>query len=63
MPMQKRIVYSLRVFTELKEKGFDPVATSQNPFKDKFICWVYDKTPEFDAAFDAIMLRKGEVRK
>lgn len=62
MLTSRKIVYSLRVFMELQERGINPMATSQNPFKDKFICWIYDKTPEFDAAFDAIMLREGRAK-
>jgi hypothetical protein len=55
MPNAKKIIYSLRVYLELKEKGIVPVATTENPKKSNFICWIYDKTPELDVALKEIM--------
>lgn len=55
MPNAKKIIYSLRVYLELKEKGIVPVATTENPKKSNFICWIYDKTPELDIALKEIM--------
>ena len=57
MPMlnTKKIIYSLRVYLELKERGFDPIATSQNPQKPNFLCWIYERTPELDVALNELI--------
>lgn len=31
MPNAKKIIYSLRIYLELKEKGFEPIAVTSNP--------------------------------
>lgn len=55
MPIAKKIIYSLRIYLELKERGIEPVATTENPKKSNFICWIYEKTPELDIALKEIM--------
>ena len=55
MPISKKIIYSLRVYLALKELGFEPIATTQNPTKPNFLCWIYDKTPEFEQALDLLI--------
>ena len=60
MPNANKIIYSLRIYIALKEKGFEPIATSSKPQKPNFMCWIYDKTEEFEAALDEIMESKNE---
>lgn len=48
--MSKKIIYSLRVFLALTERGFEPIATTKNPAHEDFMCWIYDYTPELEAA-------------
>ena len=53
-----KVVYSLRIFIKLNDLGFQPKATMPNPNNNKLNCWVYEATPDFLAAFEALV---GEV--
>lgn len=55
MQNSKKIIYSLRIFLKLKEKGFEAIATTPNPNNSKLICWIYDRTPEFIQVLNEIM--------
>lgn len=55
-----KIIYSLRIFLKLKELGYYPIATSENPNKPGFICWIYQKTPEFLRDLDSIIQKGGK---
>ena len=55
MPNANKIIYSLRVYLQLKEIGIEPIATTNNPNKPNFLCWIYKKTPELIAALEEIM--------
>ena len=60
MPNQKlKIVYSLRIHVALQQQGFTYVSEMKNPQNPHLNCWVYAATPDFIAAFEALM---GEVR-
>ena len=60
MPNQKvKIVYSLRIHVALQQLGFAHITEMKNPQNPHLNCWVYDVTPDFTAAFEALM---GEVR-
>lgn len=60
MPNQKlKIVYSLRIHVALQQQGFAYVSEMKNPQNPHLNCWVYAATPDFLAAFEALM---GEVR-
>ena len=50
-----KIIYSLRIYLRLKEKGIEPIATTSNPQKPNFICWIYNKDEAFEKALDEIM--------
>lgn len=50
----RKIIYSLRVMTELAIRGFQPIAAMPNPKNAEFNCWVYDLTPELQAALDEV---------
>jgi len=50
-----KTVYSLRVRQQLREKGFEPLAELDNPYKEWLKCWRYLITPEFEKAFSEIM--------
>lgn len=59
MPNQKvKIVYSLRIHVALQQQGFVHITEMKNPQNPHLNCWVYAATPEFTAAFEALM---GEV--
>ena len=51
----KKIIYSLRVYLALQEKGFYPIATTTNPQNPKFICWIYEQDEAFEKALDEIL--------
>ena len=53
--MPNKIIYSLRVCLELQKLGFQPVSTMENPYKKGFLCWVFEKTPEFEKALEVIL--------
>ena len=60
MPNQKlKIVYSLRIHVALQQQGFAYVSEMKNPQNPHLNCWVYAASPDFLAAFEALM---GEVR-
>ena len=54
-----KIIYSLRIFLRLKELGYHPIATSENPNKPGFICWVFERTPEFLSDLNTILNEGG----
>ena len=59
MPNQKvKIVYSLRIHIALQQQGFAHITEMKNPQNPHLNCWVYAVTPDFIAAFEALM---GEV--
>lgn len=55
-----KIVYSLSMHIVLQKMGFSYLVEMKNPNNQKFNCWVYEATPDFLAAFDAII--KGADR-
>lgn len=57
--MQKtKIVYALRIHTQLQIMGIPYLIEMKNPKDNRFTCWVYEDTPELAAAFNKIM-REG----
>lgn len=61
MPSTKtKIVYSLRVHVQLQQMGFAHITEMKNPGNQRFNCWVYAATPEFEEAFELLM-RQGVV--
>lgn len=50
-----KTIFSLRIRLALRDVGFEPIMESDNPYKEGLKCWVYEETPDFQAAFDAIM--------
>lgn len=53
-----KIVYSLRIHVALQQQGFVYITEMKNPQNPHLNCWVYAATPDFIAAFEALM---GEV--
>ena len=54
-----KIVYSLRVHIQLQNMGFNHIYEMKNPNMPQFYCWVYESSPEFLAAFEAIIKGRG----
>ncbi len=52
---KKKIIYSLRVYLLLEEKGFKPISTMPNPNKSNLMCWVYEYTDSFRRTLDEIL--------
>ena len=50
-----KIIYSLSMHIVLQKMGFSYLVEMKNPNNQKFNCWVYEATPDFLAAFDAII--------
>lgn len=55
-----KIVYALRVHTQLQLLGIPYLIEMKNPKDSRYTCWVYEDTPEFAIAFERIM--KEETR-
>lgn len=56
MPNSKiKIIYSLRVHIALQKRGFTPIMEMKNPQVNYLNCWVYEQSPEFIHALNAIM--------
>lgn len=54
--MQKyKTIFSLRVRLALRNKGFEPLMESPNPYKRGLKCWVYEETEEFRKALNVIL--------
>ena len=59
MPITKtKIVYALRIHIALQRLGFAHITEMKNPQNPHLNCWVYAATPDFLAAFEALV---GEV--
>ena len=50
-----KIVYSLRMHLLLQQQGFVYLTEMKNPKNPNFMCWVYERTPQFQDAFDKIV--------
>lgn len=55
-----KIIYSLKFHIELQRQGFECLMEMKNPNNPKFNCWVYQVTPEFLSAFDALIRGCGK---
>lgn len=56
--MQKssnKIIYSLRIYLELKKLGFKCRGVMPNPKYPWLNCWIYERTPELLGALDKII--------
>ena len=53
--LKLKMVYSLRIRNILSVMGFDYIKEVDNPQKEGFKCWLYEATPAFLKAFDAII--------
>lgn len=51
---KQKIIYSLSVMRQLLEMGFRPIEILDNPVDQKYKCWVFARTAEFDAALDQV---------
>lgn len=54
MPITK-VIYSMRVMLQLKERGFEPLATMPNPTRNQFNCWIFERSEDFDNALNEIL--------
>lgn len=52
---QIKIVYSLKIHTQLQLQGFEYLKVMPNPKNENYNCWVYEATPAFLDAFDSIV--------
>ena len=50
-----KIVYSLKIHTELQLLGFEYLGTMPNPRNEKLVCQIYKATPAFLKAFDKLV--------
>lgn len=50
-----KVIYSLKMHIALQTQGFVYLTEMKNPNNPRFNCWVYEATPDFLAAFDALL--------
>ena len=50
-----KVVYSLKMHIALQQMGFVYLTEMKNPNNPYFNCWVYEETPAFAKAFDALI--------
>ena len=53
--LKRKIVYSLDIQIKLQKRGFRYECCMPNPHNERYMCWVYENTPEFAQAFDEIL--------
>ena len=53
--LKYKTIFSLRVRLALRDRGFEPIMESDNPYKPGLKCWMYAETPDLLAALDAII--------
>lgn len=56
-----KIIYSLKFHIELQRMGFICITEMRNPNNQRYNCWVYEETPEFLEAFDAMLVKEGHI--
>ncbi len=59
---KQKVIYSLRVMRDLLEMGFRPIETLENPIDERYKCWIFEKTAEFDAALDKVLGGRSDGR-
>lgn len=50
-----KVIYSLKIHIALQQQGFQYLTEMKNPNNPRFNCWVYEETPDLQAAFDALL--------
>ncbi len=60
---EQKVIYSLWVMRQLFERGFQPIEVRTNPLDEKYKCWVFARTAEFDAALDQVLGGVANGRK
>ena len=50
-----KIIYSLKVATQLITMGHNPITTMPNPNKPRLMCWIFEITPEFQHDLDIVL--------
>ena len=48
-------IYSLRIRKALRDKGFEPLIESANPYVKGFKCWLYEDSEALQQAISDIM--------
>lgn len=57
--VEVKIVYSLKIHLELQRRNIPYLLEMKNPNQSNFNCWVYERTPRFQEAFDEILDSRG----
>lgn len=60
MKTNEKIIYTVRLTRYLLSLGFEFKRTVPDPFKKGFLNWVFEDTPELNAAIDAFLRNQGE---
>lgn len=55
MQNEMKTIYSLRVRSQLRARGIEPLMEFDNPYKPGLKCWVFEITDEFSEVLDEIM--------
>ena len=60
---ETKIIYTLKMRLALHKEGIEPAFEFPNPKNPKFTSWVYERTPEFNKAFNKIYNAEKELKK
>ena len=60
---ETKIIYTLKMRLALHKEGIEPAFDFPNPKNPKFTSWVYERTPEFNKAFNKIYNAEKELKK
>lgn len=60
MEKNEKIIYTIRLTRYLLELGFEFKRIIPDPFRKGYSNWVFDNTPELNAAIDKYLCSQGE---
>lgn len=63
MPNMNKIIYTRRIAMKLIEMGNIPSATTPNPSKPDFLCWIFPVTNKFERDLQSILDERKTVTK
>lgn len=63
IPNNIKIVYSLRIHTQLQLRGFECLGSMPNPKNANLTCWMYEQSNEFTKVFNELINDGGKYHE
>ena len=57
---ETKLIYTLKMRLALHKEGIEPAFEFPNPKDNRYTAWVYERTPEFNEAFNKIYAAEKE---